>query len=733
MTSNRLPLDWAIAYATTAGLKPIPIVAGQKRPSIDDWTTRATTDADQLGAWFDGQHHDIGLALGERNGSWLFVVDIDRHDVDGEDAWRALCDEHGYSEPETWEATTGGGGRHLWFTSPHEIRNGRLAPGVDIRGHGGQVVVEPSTHASGQRYAWVNSPLDDMAGPDPAPAWLLELVTPAAVAPVPVSRPEMRPTGDRPGDRWAADTTWAQILEPDGWTWHHTDRRTGEDHWTRPGKERRDGTSATTGYTLNDNLKVFTSSVPQLTPDGVYSKIGYLAAMHHGGDHRAAAQALAAAGYGSAGVGDGVSLADVMGGPVVAREPTSDDLAGVWKIASRERIRQILDGNHERVVPTVALRTDGVALFYAGKVNALAGEPTAGKTWIALAAAAQEIAQGRDVMMIDFEDSDETTVGRLVALGVAGELVAEHLRYVIPGIAARGGSVPANIVDKAATCSLVIIDSAGEALAAVGSNQNDDTEVATWYGRVPRVLARQGACVLLLDHVVKSKDDQGRWAIGSQRKLAAISGTSLNAQVAIPFSVEKAGIVHLSCGKDRGGTFSQGQRVATITFTPAAVDMLNVEIIAPSISTNEAGEWMPTHIMEKVSKWLEAQGEPQSKRAILDSIPHGTKDVRTALDRLVSRRLVVVEPGPKGAHLCRLVTPYREPSGIESATATQRDSARLNRDSVAVAPEFERDSLGGPLGTPESRSDDTRSDHSETAKRDSTSSTTPSPLEVELW
>lgn len=72
----------------------------------------------------------------------------------------------------------------------------------------------------------------------------------------------------------------------------------GEDQWTRPGKAVRDGISATTAYGTHDVLKVFTSSAPPLRAEETYTRFGYYAAVHHDGDHRAAAEALREAGYG---------------------------------------------------------------------------------------------------------------------------------------------------------------------------------------------------------------------------------------------------------------------------------------------------------------------------------------------------------------------------------------------------------------------------------------------------
>lgn len=98
--------------------------------------------------------------------------------------------------------------------------------------------------------------------------------------------------GLSPGDHYAASNTWQQILEGDGWTLHHRDQ-TGTLHWTRPGKEKRDGSSATTGHEGSKSLHVFTSSIAGLDADTSYTKFGYFAATRHGGDHQAAAAALA--------------------------------------------------------------------------------------------------------------------------------------------------------------------------------------------------------------------------------------------------------------------------------------------------------------------------------------------------------------------------------------------------------------------------------------------------------
>lgn len=297
------PLGAALNHAAR-GLRVIPIAPGAKHPAnIGRWQEAATTDPDLIVSWWTGlyRNHGVGVATGATSGVWVLDVDVSDGKA-GDETLRDLEATHG-PLPDTHEVITGTGGRHLYFAWPPdlEVRNdqsGRLGPGLDVRGEGGQVLAPPTVHPCGTPYEHeASAPLWDFA---PAPEWLLELLRPhEAPTPAPTGPRATVLDHDRPGDDWAARTTWADLLGADGWTLHHTDR-TGEQHWTRPGKDRREGTSATVGHMGSDVLKVFTSSMRHagLEPEATYTRLGYLAATRHGGDHTAAARALRAAGYG---------------------------------------------------------------------------------------------------------------------------------------------------------------------------------------------------------------------------------------------------------------------------------------------------------------------------------------------------------------------------------------------------------------------------------------------------
>ncbi|MHA7126318.1 bifunctional DNA primase/polymerase [Janibacter indicus] len=95
----------------------------------------------------------FGVRTGEMRGrdEVLFVVDIDG--PPGEASWAQLVEQHG-ALPETYTVATPSAGRHLYFVAPAGTRIGNsagaIAPKVDVRGHGGQVVA-PGTRIRNYR------------------------------------------------------------------------------------------------------------------------------------------------------------------------------------------------------------------------------------------------------------------------------------------------------------------------------------------------------------------------------------------------------------------------------------------------------------------------------------------------------------------------------------------------------------------------------------------------------
>lgn len=189
-----------------------------------------------------------------------------------------------------------------------KITRGEQVPQVliETRGEGGFTVLAPSagrTHPTGKAWtALIGTPATiptiTVAERDALFAICSTFDTmPTVTAPATQPRTGAPAPSDgvRPGDDYNARATWDEILTPYGWT---RSTKIGKGFgWTRPGKSPRDGISATTGQNDADNLYVFSSST-EFETERAYSKFGAYALLEHGGDHSAAAKALAADGYG---------------------------------------------------------------------------------------------------------------------------------------------------------------------------------------------------------------------------------------------------------------------------------------------------------------------------------------------------------------------------------------------------------------------------------------------------
>jgi hypothetical protein len=129
------------------------------------------------------------------------------------------------------------------------------------------------------------------------------IAAPARTAAAPAARAarKSKPTTDEatsPFDDFEVKTGWSEILV--GWTLDERRSRGVTRYWCRPGKEVRDGHSATTGHADDrDRMYCFSDSagLPQNTP---MTKGFVYAQLHHGGDLRVAAKALRERGFGSA-------------------------------------------------------------------------------------------------------------------------------------------------------------------------------------------------------------------------------------------------------------------------------------------------------------------------------------------------------------------------------------------------------------------------------------------------
>jgi Bifunctional DNA primase/polymerase, N-terminal/AAA domain/Primase C terminal 1 (PriCT-1) len=164
--------DNGLLQHTLRGWQLFPVKPRNKRPLIAEWQHQATDEEEQLWLW-QKTYPDCNWAAVTGPRSGMFVLD-----VDGDKGLKALIDlqRMGCYLPETLTTHTARG-KHAFFQWPAAgtaIRNsaGKLAPGLDVRGTGGYVLVPPSVHPSGVPYEFV----DGNAPIAPADEWLLEML-----------------------------------------------------------------------------------------------------------------------------------------------------------------------------------------------------------------------------------------------------------------------------------------------------------------------------------------------------------------------------------------------------------------------------------------------------------------------------------------------------------------------------------------------------------------------------
>jgi hypothetical protein len=296
---------------TEAGLSVIPIRADGSKAAAIPWETyqHEIAGPDELSRMFSNGH---GLAtIGGRVSGFLEILDFD--DLPSYEAYCLLIIAQGAAEllERLVEVETPRPGRQFRYRCPDGVEGNqplarRLIDGkpkalIETRAEGGYALVPgcpPACHPTGRTYELrrgdiFNPPIITAAERslllDTARS-LNEYTEPARTH---IPKPATDRNKNRPGDLFAACTTWPEILEPSGWKLVF--ERGGIGYWRRPGK--RDGISATTNFADSDLLYVFSTST-LFEPEHTYSKFAAYAHMYHHGDYQTAARELARRGYG---------------------------------------------------------------------------------------------------------------------------------------------------------------------------------------------------------------------------------------------------------------------------------------------------------------------------------------------------------------------------------------------------------------------------------------------------
>lgn len=661
-------------YRAAGWMQVIPLPEGRKTPPPSGFTGRSrkpVTD-EQVRFWSQSDPTaNTGIVIPEG----VLVLDIDAeqgHQVkaDGAKGISELSQELG-ALPATWSSTSHGidsPARHLFYKVPEGLAwKGGAIEGVDILQPGHRYsVVWPSIHPSGEMYCWytpsgsTTSQIPHISDLATLPwKWVDYLRKPEHTTPRPTSNTLISPetgtydarmckaintflhkTLSNPASKGSRhDTTlqavWALVnfaqeghrgaldaisqLKP---------RFIAETAPDRQGKEReaaREWASILSGAMEKVNGvqshvdPCEQSKIERMTPGEFNELTQNTAASQMEESYPEAVQNT-----GTMPVQAGSTpVASVQNGSMESHE-ASKNASSSWRF---EDLTQLASGVELPPTPTVFQREDGQGLFYRGAVNDLHGEPGCGKSMLAQIATAQELKQGHDVIYIDYEDSARNVVKRLLLLGVTSEAIVTHLHYVRPS---AKPSSPTSLdgwretLAYAGTATLAIIDGVTSCLAYAGLDSNSGDDIAAWYNTMPRLISACGPAVVLIDHVVKSKDNRGRYAGGSMQKLALIDGISYSVDMTKPVGKGVRGTIVIKSGKDRiseieehcavswSSNGSHLREAARIGINSTDPKLMRVTIARPNMmpsDTESAKRFRATGLMEKISTIIQDSGE----------------------------------------------------------------------------------------------------------------------------
>ncbi|MGH9868606.1 MAG: phage/plasmid primase, P4 family [Candidatus Polarisedimenticolia bacterium] len=159
----------AVEFAISHGWALTPLHG--KKAFLDNWTTLGRPTPDLMRQW--ARAGNVGVRTGAVSG--IFVIDEDPRnggDVSSLDLPDTLMSETGGAPAEDGRL-----GRHFYFRYPDGVRlgnsSGKLRPGIDTKGEGGQVVLPGSIHPeTGRPYRWLNN-----LNPAELPAHLIAKLT----------------------------------------------------------------------------------------------------------------------------------------------------------------------------------------------------------------------------------------------------------------------------------------------------------------------------------------------------------------------------------------------------------------------------------------------------------------------------------------------------------------------------------------------------------------------------
>jgi hypothetical protein len=333
----------------------------------------------------------------------------------------------------------------------------------------------------------------------------------------------------RPGDAFNASRSGTEVLAAVGFTHARTDQN-GDQHWTRPGKTAREGSSATV-YAADGHTTIWSDTVvstwPALQIRRPYDPFGLYAAIVHDGDFTRASDDLERVGYGTKQVNreDDLSLMITHSqeeGATDEGEQAERSLSLLERIKAATYVGEAIKSiPPPRPLIDTWLDLDTIAVLY--------GPSGAGKSFLALDYALS-VATGSWWMRNAVVQGPVVYVAAEGASGIGIRVSAWQRSRNTPLVGeVHWVTIPVNLMQADWTAAFiafvqeiqpvfVIFDTLARSM--VGGDENTAQDTGIVVDNAEKVRRACGACVLIVHHSGKEVE---RGARGSSALKAAMS------------------------------------------------------------------------------------------------------------------------------------------------------------------------------------------------------------------
>jgi hypothetical protein len=233
----------------------------------------------------------------------------------------------------------------------------------------------------------------------------------------------------------------------------------------------------------------------------------------------------------------------------------------------------------------------------------------------------------------------------------------DRILFIEPETPANDSTAP-DIIDRFGP-TLSIIDATAGAFRLQGLDDNKRGDVETFGAILVDPFFDRGVTSLLLDHVVKNADNRNGFPIGSERKQGIVQ-VHIGFEAVTRLSRGGHGLYKLRVHKDRSGWLRRPTWGELELHSDPETHAIASEFRPAPEDMETPAEFRPTHLMERVSRFLELQSEPVSLTTTETSVTGMTKWVRVAIDCLVREGWVSETTGPRRARLLLSVRAFRE-------------------------------------------------------------------------